>query len=393
MKHTWQLLLPDWSDFDKLWQSERPFALWPVGNQPLIAYWMDQAVREEVEHITIFTADRPAEVRAFLKEGAYWSRSLEIIPIKSDEEAPENAIPIVGLPHANRLADSLDGDAGLIKNWLRINREWLDHLDDHTLKIEVQHPSGGWVGPHTRIHPSAKLVAPFWIQGKCEIAAGAQIGPHACIGENSIVDDNAIITNSIVLPGTMVGSNTALEGVAVEGGLLLDSKHGCRVSITDSFILSDISDKIASTSWRERLFALLLFCLLTPIAALSRIDWSEIETHDGRGGAMKLKTGKKGWLVLRRLHWLKEVAKGRMYLVGILPRPTDWSSDSADKDVERRLVATPPGVISLSDVHGCHSPCDPTEWIHASYQALSPDRSIKKLIRSQAWKTAFKSGA
>ncbi|MBD5778748.1 hypothetical protein IEN85_04545 [Pelagicoccus sp. NFK12] len=390
MKKTWHLLLPDWSSYDTLWQSERPFTLWPIGNQPLISYWMDEAVNQEIDEITIYTADRPNELRSYLDGGNFWSRPVHVIPIRSDDEAPEDATPVVGLPRKNRLPDPIEGEAGLLQQWLRLNREWLDNLQDHTLKIEVKHPSGGWVGPHVRIHPSAKLVAPFWIQGKCEIGANAQVGPYACIGENAIIDENASVQRSIVLPGTMVGCNTSLEEVAVEGGLLLDSKRGCRVAITDSFILSNISEKLSSPSILERLFALTLFCLVSPVAALSRIDWSELEAHDGRGGALRLKTGSQGRLIVRRWHWLKEVAKGRMRLVGILPRPVDWTSEAADLDVARRLAKTTPGVIALSDVHDSHSPQDPTEWIHASYQALCDDKSIGKLIRSKLWRLVFK---
>lgn len=390
MKKTWQLLLPDWSIYDTLWQSEKPFALWPIGNQPFIAYWMDQAVAEEIEHITIYTSDRPNELRNYLNQGAFWSRPVTVKPIRSDEEAPEDAIPVVGLPHANRLPRPIEGEAGLLQQWLQLNRDWLDSIKDHTLKIEVKHPAGGWVGPHVRIHPKAKLVAPFWIQGKCEIGANAQVGPYACIGQNAIIDENAIVERSIVLPGTMVGSNTSLKDVAAEGGLLLDSRNGCRVPITDSFILSDISGRISSPSILERFVALALFCVVTPLAALSRVDWSELEAHDGRGGALRLKTGNKGVLIVRRWHWLKEVVKGRMKLVGILPRPVDWTVETADLDVTRRLAKTPPGVIALSDVHECHSPLDPTEWIHASYQALCNDRSVSKLVRSKLLKLAFK---
>lgn len=390
MKKTWHLLLPDWSSYDTLWQSERPFALWPIGNQPLISYWMDQAVHEEIDHITLYTSDRPNELRDFLDNGNFWSRPVEVVPITSDENAPEQAIPVVGLPNANRLPTPIEGDSGLLQQWLLLNRQWLDGIQDYTLKIEVKHPAGGWVGPHVRIHPKAKLVPPFWIQGKCEIAAGAQVGPYACIGENAIIDANATVERSIVLPGTMVGCNTSLEEVAVEGGLLMDAKHGCRVAITDSFILSDISEKLASPSILERLTALTLFCIISPAAALSRIDWSELEAHDGRGGALKLKTGQNGRLIVRRWYWLKEVVKGRMRLVGILPRPINWTSESADLDVTRRLAKTPPGVIALSDVHDCHCSQDPSEWIHASYQALCDDKSIRKLIRSKILKLFFK---
>lgn len=390
MKKTWQLLLPDWSAYDTLWQSEKPFSLWPIGNQPFIAYWMDQAVAEEINHITIYTADRPNELRTYLNGGAFWSRPVTVAPIRSDEEAPDDAIPVVGLPHLNRLPTPIEGEAGLLQQWLRLNRNWLDSLQDHTLKIEVKHASGGWIGPHVRIHPTAKLVTPFWIQGKCEVGARATVGPYACIGDNTIIDENAIVERSIVLPGTMVGCNTSLNEVAVEGGLLLDSKHGCRVPITDSFILSDISEKISSPSILERLIALFLFCVVSPAAALSRVDWSELEAHDGRGGALRLKTGNQGRLIVRRWHWLKEVVKGRMRLVGILPRPLDWTTEGADTDVTRRLAKTPPGVIALSDVHDCHTPLDPTEWIHASYQALCNDKSVSKLVRSKLIKLALK---
>lgn len=390
MKKSWKLLLPDWSSYDTLWQSERPFALWPIGNQPLIAYWLDQAVHEDIEQITIYTADRPNELRNYLDGGAFWSRRVEVVPIRSDEDAPDDASPVVGLPKANRLDAAIEGEAGLLQQWLRLNHTWLDEIQDHTLKIEVKHPAGGWVGPHTRIHPEAKLVAPFWIQGKCEIAAGAQVGPYACIGANAIIDENATVQNAIVLPGTMVGCNLSLDQVAVEGGLLFDAKRGCRVAITDSFILSNISEKLSSPSLQERATALLLFCLVSPVAALSRIDWSELEAHDGRGGALHLKTGDQGCLIVRRWHWLKEVVKGRMRLVGILPRSIDWSSEAVDLDVARRLAKTTPGVIALSDVHDSHSPQDPTEWIHASYQALCDDKSIRKLIRSKLWRLVFK---
>ena len=393
MKRNWKLLFPDWSDYDRIWYSPRPFCLWPVGNQPFIGYWMDRAVEEEIDHITIYTADRPAEIRSFLNNGVYWSRSLEIIPIRCDDEAPDDAMPIVGLPKSNTLPSPIEGEAGLLRHWLRLNNEWLDTLEDYTIKIEIQHPSGGWVGPHTRIHPTAKLVSPFWIQGKCDVAPGAQIGPYACVGENTIIDEKAVVRNSIVLPGTMVGQNTTLDKVAVDGGLLLDSKHACRVAITDSFILSKIANKVKGPRLSERILALLLFCILSPIAALSRPNWSEIEAHDGRGGAMRLKTGEKGWLILRRFHWLKEVIKGRMRLVGILPRPINWESETTDQEMQKRLVSTPPGVISLSDAHDCHSPFDPIEWIHASYQTLSSDKNVSKIIRSQILRIAFKNAS
>ncbi len=389
MKRKWKLHVPDWGELDQLWKNPHPFCLWPVGNQPFIAHWMDRAVDESIEDIELHVADRPLEVRDYLNGGAYWSRNVSVVPILSDEKAPEDAIPLLGLPQSNKIRARLDNPADLLRHWLDLNREWLNRIDQHELHIESQRCTGGWIGPQSRINQSASLVSPYWIQGKCDIGANVTVGPNACICENTIIDDNATIQDSIVLPGTMVGRNTSLNQVAVDGGLLMDAKHGSRVNISDTFILSDISKRLHKTSLRERLFAMFLFALVAPVIALSRMDWTTIEAHDGRGGAFALKTGVDGCLLTRRWHWLKEVVKGRMRLIGILPRPLEWSIE-ADHELEQRLTEAPPGFLSLSDLHDCHSPDDPNEWVHASYQALGADKNIIRLIRKNFWRLALK---
>ncbi len=324
--------------------------------------------------------------------GAYWSRNVSVIPIAAGEKAPEDAIPIVGLPRSNRIESSLENAADLHRHWLNLNAQWLENIDDYDLRIESQRCSGGWIGPSTRINPRARLVPPYWIQGRCDIGANAVIGPNACIAENTIIDDNASVRDSIVLPGTMVGRNTSLDRVAVDGGLLIDAKRGSRVNISDAFILSDLGKRIRRTSLSERLIAMILFALAALIVALSRMDWTTVEAHDGKGGELSLKTGEKGCLLTRRWHWLKEVIKGRMRLIGILPRPLEWSIEE-DQELEQRLREADPGFLSLADLHDCHSANDPNEWVHASYQAFEADKNIIRLIRANFWKLAFKRSA
>ncbi len=388
MKKKWKLLVPDWCSLDELWQNTDPFCLWPVGNQPLVAHWMDRAVDEAIDDIEIFISDRPTAVRHYLNSGAYWSRKIKVTPISTDDKAPDDAIPLIGLPHDNTIDEPIASSADLLRHWLSLNQRWLEQIDLYKLRVETPLTERGWVGSQVRIHPSAKLVAPYWIQGKSDIGAFAEIGPFACIGANTIIDENASVRNSIVLPGTMVGRNTSLHQVAVEGGLLLDAKHGCRVPITDAFILSNLGQRICKTSIRERLLAISLFVLASPIVALSHIDWTIIEAHDGSGGALELKTGENGCLLARRWHWLREVFKGRMRLIGILPRPLEWNIND-DRELDQRLKEARPGVLSLSDLHNCHNAYEPNEWIHASYQALSGDKNIRKLIRGNFWKLAF----
>ena len=388
MKKKWKLLVPDWCSLDELWQNPDPFCLWPIGNQSLIAHWMDRAVDEGIDDIDIFISDRPTAVRNFLNSGAYWSRNVKVTPISTDDKAPDDAIPLIGLPHDNTVDSPIATSVDLLRHWLSLNQRWLEQINLYQLRVETPLTERGWVGPQVRIHPSAKLVAPYWIQGKCDIGAHAEIGPFACIGANTIIDENASVRNSIVLPGTMVGRNTSLHQVAVDGGLLLDAKHGCRVPITDTFILSNLGERVHKTSIGERLLAISLFVLATPIVALSHIDWTIVKAHDGVGGALKLKTGKNGCLLARRWHWLKEVFKGRMRLIGILPRPLEWRMEE-DLELDQRLKESLPGVLSLSDLHNCHNANEPNEWIHASYQALSGGQNVRKLIRGNFWKLAF----
>jgi len=284
MKLKWRLLIPDWGHLDELWKNPDPFCLWPVGNQPFIAHWMDRAVVENIENVEIYVADRPSAVRDYLNGGAYWSRNVTVIPIRSDEKAPSDAVPVIGLPRENKVHSELENPSDLFQHWLHLNKSWVQKIKEYELRIETPIGNGGWVGPQTRISPSAKLVPPFWIQGKCDVGSNTVIGPNTCIGENTIIDDNAIVRDSIVLPGTMVGRNTQLDQVAADGGLLIDVKRGCRINILDAFILSDLGNRIRKAPLAERLFAILLFTLAAPIVALSKMDWTTIEAHDGKRG-------------------------------------------------------------------------------------------------------------
>ena len=157
MKRDWKLLVPNWSHLDEIWRSAKPFCLWPIGSQPFIAHWMDYAVSSGVERVDFFVSDRPTEVRKFLKDGSYWSRRISITSISSDEAAPEDAIPLLGLPHDNKIHGSLDSPADLQTHWLSLNLIWLDRIDEHEFHIEIQQSHQGWAGPQSRISPKATL--------------------------------------------------------------------------------------------------------------------------------------------------------------------------------------------------------------------------------------------
>ena len=384
---TWKLVAPDWSALDSIWKNPLPFVLWPVGNQPLLAHWMDEAVRRGAETVEIYVADRPAEVRALLEGGAYWSRRLRVVPIAGEAGAPADARRVTGLPGDAGETLPADGQQ-LLQHWLALQKRWLQSRGGESVTLDTQHPAGGWVGPQARIDPSAKLTAPFWIGAHAKIGPGCEIGPDAFIGDHAVLDDHVAVRNACVLARTYLGRNTELSGAVAAGGTLLDLARGCRVDIAERFILGPVAASSRKASALQRLAAFTLHALLAPVATLWCRKWEERDVADLDGAAIRLRTGLQGPLWIRRWPWLAQIARGHLRWIGILPRQEDdWQRMPAD--IAAPLRASEPGVFSLADVHGCHDPADPEEWIHAVYQAQRADPNVTATVLRNFWRIAW----
>ena len=383
----WKLLAPDWSALDTVWRNPAPFVLWPVGHQALLAHWMDEAVRRGVETVELHVADRPAEVRALLEGGAYWSRRLRVIPIAREADAPADALRLSGLPGDPYDAMPADGRE-LLQHWFALQKRWLARRSEGPVTLDTRHSSGGWVGVQAKIHPSAKLTAPFWIGAHAVVGAGCEIGPDALIGAHSVLDENVAVRQACVVSRTYLGRNTELVRAAAAGGTLLDFERGCRADIAERFILGPVSADARGASIAGRAVALAFYVLLAPVAKLWCREWDAQEVATGDGATIRLRTGNAGPLWVRRWPWLAEIARGHLRWVGILPRAeAAWSAMPAE--LAAPLRASEPGVFSLADVHGCHDPADPEEWIHAVYQAQRADPQVTATVLKSVWRIAW----
>ena len=384
---TWQLVAPDWSALDTVWKNPKPFVLWPVGHQALVAHWMDEAVRRGAESVELFVADRPAEVRAQLEGGAFWSRRLRVIPIASEADAPAGAQRITGLPGDENAALPNDGQQ-LLRHWFSLQKIWLARRIAGAVTLDTAHPSGGWIGPQAKIHLSAKLTAPFWIGANATIGAGCEIGPDAFVGRGAVLDENVSVRHGCVIGRTYLGRNTELVNAAATGSTLLHIEHGCRVEIAERFILSPVAGDTRGASVGQRVCAGVIFLLLAPLAKLWCRSWDTREVAMPDGTTRCLSTGKAGPLWVRRWPWLWEIARGKLRWVGILPRAEEaWGLMPAE--LAAPLRASEPGMMSLADVHGCHDPADPEEWIHAVYQAQRADPKVTATVLRNFWKIAW----
>ena len=388
-QNTWKLVAPDWSALDTIWRNPLPFLLWPAGNQPLLAHWMDEAVRSGAEGVELYVADRPAEVRAWLQDGAYWSRRVKLIPISAEADAPMNAVPIEWLPGCERAAPIPQRASELLRYWFDLQKAWIDRHLPGTHTIESRHSDGGSIGPRVRIHPSARMTPPFWIGAGAQIGARTQIGPYAFVGNGSVVDEETEVEQAFVAPNTYVGKHTRLYRSIADGSVLVDFERDCKVRIEESFIMGPVVDRTSGPTVVERLAAAAAFALLAPFAGLwNGGGWSE-RSVAGRGGKLiSLRTGRRGPLWARRWPWLAQIVKGHLHWIGILPREeSEWQN--MPPETAQRLRCASVGVFSLADRHGCHEPSEPEEWIHAAYQAFGVDLQARAQVSRNLWRIAW----
>jgi hypothetical protein len=392
---TWQLLAPDWSALDTIWRNPLPFVLWPVGNQPLLAHWMDEAVRQEIAHVEIFVADRPAEVRHWLEGGAYWSRQVKITPIANQAgvTAPAGAQRLDRLPGDDSPpAEPADATA-LLAHWFDMQKHWLKHRLDELPSIDARHADGGWTGPGAIVAPSTELIAPFWIGADARVGAGCRIGPNAFIGRHAIIDADVEVEEAYVAAGTYVGKFTRIAHAVAAGKLLVDMARGVRLELEEQFILSPVRAHKSRPGPGERLAALLCSVLLAPLALLRNAragDWSERQVTACEQDTIRLRSGRRGPLWMRRWPWFRQIAAGHLRWIGALPRAeSDFERMPAELAAQVRTARA--GMFSLADLNRCSEVDNPEEWIHASYQVQGVDRSLSRKLWRNLWKMAWSS--
>lgn len=373
---------PDFAALDRLACRPEPFALWPVGPKPLLAHWMDEAVRRNVAEVVVIAPDRPHLVRAALAGGHYWSRAVRVLPVRGPE-APADCQRVDTLPGLPSPAQ-IGTPGELLAHWLALQHAWLAGRKAREISVDRLQPPGAWIGPHARVHARARLQAPCWIGGRAEIGAGAVIGPNALVGERSVVEAGAIVREAVVLADSYVGPKVNLHRMIAAGDVLLDAARGTRVAITDRFILAALGDGAAGRpGWTERALAVLCGLLAAAWSVGSRAAPMEEFLPLG-WTAHRLRAGTRGPLLVRRRQWFWAVAAGRLRLIGVLPRAESDLGHLPD-DVRSVVVHAAPGVVSWADLHGVHRVDDPQEWLHAAYQAAELDPALRGEIRRRLW--------
>lgn len=371
----WKLGLPDWAEIDTVWKFPQPFALWTIGEQALLFHWLDAAVDNEVDHLVLYVADRPASVREAMEANKLWPITWEIkaVPtIQSDlcdeivNRLPKEKAPLHPLPE--------DGWS-LIQYWRKIENDWLDIFVKETEAFGQLIA----VGKHCEISANAKLIPPYWIGDFVSIGPGCQIGPYAVIEDGCVLEGGNCLEDTHMGHHTYLGPETDLKKATLFRNLLINLKYQARVDNLEPFLASNVNSNKPSIDantpdWRERLVALLALLSWGNVSPRSEESFTGID-----GKTWPTLPGPK---LSDRAAWLKLVFLGKMRLFGVPPREETALSDIS-KEWQSILREAPVGAFSYADVMSAQDIGSIEEAMHCVYQITGDPESCKRLF--SAW--------
>lgn len=391
-----------------------PLAVAPLLGKSVLEYWIESLVAQGKKHLVVLAADRPDQVRAVVGDGTKWGVRVELLP-QSRELTPTEALARYGRAEADAPAlaaddvivlDALPGhpDLALFESyagWFAALQAFLPVACTPTCIGMREVQPGVWVGLHSRIDPSARLIAPCWIGEHVVIAAGVTVGPAAVVDDRVIIENDARIERSVIWPETFVGRHVAVRESLAHGGVLLNHQSGSCLRVPDAFLLGPLQERRFDSDGSgliARSLALVALVATAPIAiammaiSLLRGD-APLQLRLAVRPPRNLRDGAHDTFAYYELagagNWLRRwpqfwsVARGDLAWVGNRPlRPTQ--AFGLVNDFERLWLTRPPGLISLADASGCSEGVSAESCAHASYYAVNAGLRLDAAIIGRA---------
>jgi NDP-sugar pyrophosphorylase family protein len=92
----------------------------------------------------------------------------------------------------------------------------IDPLESAGWALSGSHEGG--CAARVRLHPTARLLAPYWIGKGAEIGSGVALGPGSIVGANARIGSGASLRNTVVWDGCEVPAGAVLENTIVHDG-------------------------------------------------------------------------------------------------------------------------------------------------------------------------------
>lgn len=228
--------------------TRQPLVLAPFLGQSVLEHALAHYAAAGATEISVLASDRPETIRAAVGRGERWGVKLTVI-----SETAELDVATARARHGHGQASATEvwlldrlpqlPEHALWDNpaaWFAAQLALLPRAAEERVGMRKRAP-GVFVGLRSRIAEDATLQGPCWIGTNVRIGSGAIVGPNAIVEDGSFVDEGAEIGRSVVGPETYVGAQTEVRDSFAHGTELLNLRNGSRATITDRFLLGDLS--------------------------------------------------------------------------------------------------------------------------------------------------------
>ncbi len=451
-----------------------PLSLFPLGDRPILHHIVEYLASQGIRRFEFLSSYLPEKIETYFGDGTRWGcsfrfhlvpcsakpyRMVETIAAGIDDEVvlavgdrlPEVDVSAVTrptmfftdsgawtgwavLPKRASLAGLVEDPSGglLVSHcgfeamtvplkvnfedgpaMLRSQRNLLSGVLPGLMISGRQSEPGIWISRNVSLHHTASLVGPLYIGQNCKISRGAQVGPSAVVCENCIIDEHSSVANSIVAPGTYVGQGLELDEVIVDRNRLLNVKFDSASLVSDTFLLSGLTERrkgrhLLRLTSIMLAFALLIITSLPAVLLLLHLligrkgkltrapavsipaGSNEREWREYQYPLFQLNADSTNWPLAADAvdFWMSllSVVNGDLFLVGLKPRsqreinalPDDWRSI---------YLKSKAGVITEATVRFGESPNDDELYsAEACYSATESLAHDLKLTWLYIWK-------
>lgn len=381
----------------------RPFQLLPILGRPLLAYQLDTASSYGFERVVVLSDDRPETIRRAVGNGQRWGLKVEVravgrgLDIAQQLErvtlgsgptwihaptalvAPSND-PERRQPPASGLRDrhgwllarwegrpipaTPAASSGSCTSWR------LDSPGDvHRAHLDLMVDPGAVVVPGFEVSPGiivargsrfslgAVLETPVFVGAYARCSHQANLGPHVALGDHALVDESATLRRAVVMPGTYVGRMLEVDGVILDGQVIVNAADGTVAVIGDDLLLADLDQPVLGArvaAGLSRLAGLLIAAVALPVTALAWLSAGRPRRRPVTALSHRVRYSVDGGIqrqtitlrdfnhrrpILRWVGRLANVIRGDLALVGNPPLPPAWAETLDPVLVERWLQA------------------------------------------------------
>ena len=279
-----------------------PWALVPVGNRPLIEYWIELCVDLGIDEIQILLGDGGEKIEAYAGEGERWGVSITYafekechsttgFLARNPDKWADGLLQIRGVcfpargerfeaeklstvPAAcNRCEGGLlflgaDGDA--IRRYIsgaeqslaapdQLALETIDSISDYyALNMRLvggesaRYVAPGYevtadgclIGYNTIMPAAAEFTAPVMIGNDTRIQPLTDIGPNAVVGNHVVIDSRTELSDCVIVDNTYIGHSLEIKGKIVSANRLIDAETGTCVELDDPWLLDAIKPSV-----------------------------------------------------------------------------------------------------------------------------------------------------